>query len=288
MKIQSLSIVVPSSCYNKCKFCVAYMTKNDYTNQIEKNYRFTQLYKNDYKKRLMFARDNGCNTMMITGNGEPLTNRKFLANLGEWNDNLTNPFYWIELQTSGTGLDDEYLRFLRNTVKVNTISLSLSSLLSTKNAKYNQTALDYYVQIPYICKEIKKYDFNLRISLNMLEDFDDMRIEDIFLNAKKLNADQLTFRLMYSSGNNTVQDKFVEEHSASVETINRIGQYIRDNGTALNILPHGMIKYSIHGMSVVLDRDCMSKEVSEDFKYLVLQPDCKLYSAWDDKASLIF
>ena len=133
MQIQSLSIDVPAGCPNSCKFCVAHMHRNAYTNQIEKNHRFTDLYKKDYKKRLLFARDNGCNTMMITGNGEPLMNQKFLADLGEWNDTLPNPFRWIELQTSGVFLDDEYLRFLRNTVGVNTISLSLSDVFSSKN-----------------------------------------------------------------------------------------------------------------------------------------------------------
>lgn len=40
----------------------------------------------------------------------------------------------------------------------------------------------------------------------------------------------------------------------------------------------------------VVDTDCMSKaeQESETYKYLILQPDCKLYSQWDDKASIIF
>lgn len=41
---------------------------------------------------------------------------------------------------------------------------------------------------------------------------------------------------------------------------------------------------------VVIDADCMDKseKLDEDYKYLILQPDCKLYSQWDDKSSLIF
>ena len=115
------------------------MRRDEYPNQIEKNHRFRDLYKKDYKKRLLFARDNGCNTVMLTGNGEPLLNRNFLEMFGEWNDNLPNPFRWIEIQTSGTLLDDEYLRFLRNTVGVNTISLSLSALSTNANANINRT-----------------------------------------------------------------------------------------------------------------------------------------------------
>lgn len=47
------------------------------------------------------------------------------------------------------------------------------------------------------------------------------------------------------------------------------------------------------GMAVVVDDDCMAKGKLPDaekdaYKYLILQPDCKLYSQWDDPASLIF
>ena len=58
MKIQSLSILVPGGCPNKCKFCVADLHKDKTINQIEKNTRFRDLYEKDYMKRLTFARDN--------------------------------------------------------------------------------------------------------------------------------------------------------------------------------------------------------------------------------------
>lgn len=41
-------------------------------------------------------------------------------------------------------------------------------------------------------------------------------------------------------------------------------------------------------MSTVLDEDCMSEEAKESVKYLILRPNCKLYSKWDDKGSLVF
>ena len=56
------------------------------------------------------------------------------------NNQIKNPFIWIELQTSGVTLNDEKLRWLRNKVGVSTISLSLSSIFcSDKNAEYNGT-----------------------------------------------------------------------------------------------------------------------------------------------------
>jgi sulfatase maturation enzyme AslB (radical SAM superfamily) len=291
MKIQSLSVCVPASCLNKCKFCVAHMHKDEYTNQIEGNRRFYDLYRNDYLKRMQFARDNGCNTVILTGDGEPLLNRNFLKDFGLMNKELDSPFRWIELQTSGTLLDDEYLRFLRNHVGVNTISLSLSSIFdSKKNAEYNGTKEGYEVDIDHLCSEIKRYDFNLRLSLNLTDvydgDFDS--ISRIFARAKDLGADQITFRVLYMSDHKTEENDWIAKHSASPQFVANVREYIIKFGRPLEILPFGARRYSVHGISTVLDDDCMSQEVKDAVKYLVLRPNAKLYSRWEDRGSLIF
>lgn len=291
MQIQSLSIDVPAKCTNKCSFCVACMHHEDYTNQIEKNRRFTELYSKDYKKRLMFARDNGCNTIILTGNGEPLLNQTFLEKFSLWNESLPSPFKWIEIQTSGTLLNDEYLRFLRNTVGVNTISLSLSSVFSSKdNAFYNQTIEGYAINIDSLCKEIKRYDFNLRLSLNMTDFYNSVSPGEIFKRASELDADQVTLRILYESDKTIENDqnKWIKEHRCSSRKIQEINEYIKKNGVPLEILPFGAVKYSLASMGVVLDDDCMSMELKETVKYLILRPNAKLYSKWDDKNSLIF
>ena len=49
------------------------------------------------------------------------------------------------------------------------------------------------------------------------------------------------------------------------------------------------ISYSVMGMSTVVDEDCMAKnEEKQSWKYLILRPNCKLYTQWDDKGSLLF
>ena len=293
MIIQSLSIAVPAGCTNNCSFCVAHMHREDYCNQIEKNKRFTELYTKDYKKRLLFARDNGCNTVMLTGNGEPLLNQNFLEKFALWNESLPSPFRWIEIQTSGTLLNDEYLRFLRNTVGANTISLSLSSMFdSKKNAEYNRTKKGLEVDIDKLCAEIKRYDFNLRLSLNMTDVYNEVTPEEIFLRAKQLRADQVTFRKLYTSSENpdTPENKWIKEHKCSDEKFKEIEDYIKKNGKTLEVLPFGAIKYAIFELGVVVDYDCMSTEVKDNgtVKYLVLRENCKLYSRWDEKGSLIF
>lgn len=290
MKIQSLSVVVPSvKCINHCEFCVACMRPEPYLNQLDYNKPFYDLYQKDYIKRLEFARDNGCNTVMLTGNCEPQQNRAFLEMFGTLNNSLDKPFRWIEMQTTGTLLNDQYLRFLRNHVGVSTISVSLASF----NNKINAAICNMVqaVDILALCKDIKRYDFNLRLSINLTKEIesnwpDIKKLMDYCRNT--LGADQVTFRVLYSSGLGTSQDRWIAENGASKEYIEKIHNYIANNGTILGKLDFGAIKYSVHNMSTVLDDDCMSQVAKEEYKYLILRPNCKLYSRWEDPASLIF
>jgi hypothetical protein len=263
------------------------MMEENYKNQMDENLPFYDLYERDYIKRLEFARDNGCNTVMLTGNAEPQQNRAFLQKFGTMNNNLSKPFRWIEMQTTGVLLDRPYLRFLRNAVGVSTISVSMSAMDSYLNCKYNGTNENLRVDIEELCYNIKDYDFNLRLSLNMTDYYNEMSAEGIFNKCKQLNADQVTFRMLYTSGTNSKQDKWIEEHACRKAVTDEVKQYVTGH-EPLEILEYGAVKYSIEEMSVVVDDDCMSKIPKKELKYLVLRPNCKLYSKWDDKGSLVF
>lgn len=287
--IQSLSIVVPAkSCINKCEFCVARMINDNeyYKNQMDENLPFYDLYFKDYIKRLEYARDNGVNTVMLTGNCEPQQNRKFLMNFGLFMMIMEHPFRNIEMQTTGVTLDGNYLRFLRNHVGINTISLSISSFDNIENKTIiNAPEL---IDIPFLASEIKRYDFNLRLSINLNSSFNGYSAEDIFIKAHTLGADQITYRVLYSSKEDTPQNRWINAHPYDPKRLDEIRQYIKDNGHALEVLPFGLTKYSVNGLSTVLDDDCMSTQAKEDVKYLILRPNCKLYSKWDEPASLVF
>lgn len=297
MNIQSLSIVVPNkSCINNCPFCVSKMHCDNYKNQLDENLPFFDLYLNDYLKRLQFARDNGCNTIMLTGTSEPQQNKKFLTWFGMFNRMLKDPFEWIEMQTTGVLLNNNYLRFLRNHVGVNLISLSISDIYNNnRNNDIIGCPNIYKINLEELCESIKKYDFNLRLSINLTNAYDDCGksndvIKSLFNRCKSLGADQVTFRVLYSEDYTTPEGKWVYDNSISNKAIKNIKNYVKMNGKKLGILPYGFIKYDIDEMSVVIDTDCMAKEDQEtdNYKYLILRPDCKLYSSWDSKASLIF
>jgi len=296
MNIQSLSIVVPNKkCINDCAFCVSKMHTEDYKNMMDSNLPFYDLYEKDYIKRLEFARDNGCNTVMLTGNSEPQQNRGFLQRFGTMNNNLPRPFRWIEMQTTGVLIDEPYLRFLRNHVGVSTISISLSSLDDKQNSEYNGTPIGNEVDIEALCQMIKKYDFNLRLSLNLtnyynyIKSFED--IESLFDQLySRFGADQVTFRVLYTSKKLTKQDEWINQNNCDDEVIKRIIKYVKIKGNKLETLSYGAIKYSVKDVSVVIDNDCMAEDTEkiDVYKYLILRENCKLYSKWDDKASLIF
>lgn len=146
------------------------------------------------------------------------------------------------------------------------------------------------VDIRFLCSEIKRYDFNLRLSINLTKEIEEnwQNLDDLFAYCSALGADQITFRVLYSSELDTVQDQWIAKNRASDSYVQRIKEYIQQHGTVLGKLAFGAVKYGIFGMSTVLDDDCMSQTPKDEYKYLILRPNCKLYSRWEDPASLIF
>lgn len=294
MRIQSLSIVVPSNkCVNNCKFCVSNTNNhNKYDNFITGRNLYFDLYYNQYKERMEYARDNGCNSVILTGDCAPTQNYEFLKLFGIINKSLDKPFRNITIQTTGVLLNDDYLYFLRHHVGVTTISLSVSSFIGdVENNIIIQPAQD--IRLKHLVKRIKKYKFTLRLSINLSEYTFPYSLNDnldvIFDMLKdEYLADQLTFRVLYDSGSDLPQDKWVREHSLNDGYVELINDYIKHNGKFLEKLEYGTDRYSVNGMSTVLDDDCMSTDTGRVLKYTILRPDCCLYTKWDDMGSLLF
>lgn len=300
MKIQSLSIVVPNKeCMNKCPFCVARMVNsNIYENRMSINHPYYDINVREYLKRLRFVADNGCQTIILTGTSEPQQNKQFLGTFALLHQMIGSPFTNIEMQTTGFGLDEnrDYLRFLRNFVGVNTVALSISSPISAKNCEILGHPCDEHpvtgkpipkFRIGQLCDNLKDYDFNIRICFNLTSEFDKYTTWELFDWAKAWHANQITFRKLYASDKETPQGKWIEEHSVSAETLERIKEFLA-NQPILGKTLYGATCYDVDGMSVMFDDDCMGKNPESDVrKYLILRPNCKLYSQWDSKASLV-
>ncbi len=113
-------------------------------------------------------------------------------------------------------------------------------------------------------------------------------IERIFLQSKQLGADQVTFRKFYSDGDNE-QSRWIKKNSVKDKFFEFLHQYVKAEGRLIGTLPYGYNQYSVNGISVVIDEDCMNeaKAEKEASKYFVIRPDCKLYDGWN-KEDIIF
>ena len=280
MEIQSASIVVPTHncCVNKCKFCVSRTHCNLYEDKISKTDEFLS-FKNvhdilpfkslafrDYQKRLQFARDNGCNVALLTGTGEPPQNIPFIDFFMAINSTLNTPFENIEIQTTGVLLTDDILRHFRE-IGITTIAFSISNIFDNKR---NLELMDCNPKLAFDVYEIialvKKYDFNLRLSHNLVSDYDNYTVEQVLQKSKELGADQVTFRKLYKSNNNNEIDKWIEDNACK-HFYEDVVDYIKKSGLKhIGILPFGAKIYDIDEMSIVIDDDCMSEIQKDTFK----------------------
>jgi MoaA/NifB/PqqE/SkfB family radical SAM enzyme len=294
MIIQTMSIVVPTKnrCVNDCKFCVSKTHTNDYEDRFkDKESAEYLLYKSDIRRRFDYAKLHNVDTIILTGTGEALQNVPFLLMMDSILKEMDNPFPRIELQTSGVMLTDTNLHILRQ-IGVSTISLSVSDVFDDES---NLDIIGVHPKLQFkldeICKKIKDFGFNLRLSLNMTSVYNHIKEPVVFFNRfKELGANQITFREMYYSENDTEEDKWIKDHLVMPSLLTSIKHHIQTNGKAQYILPFGATVYSIYKMSTVVDDDCMDdkSEVDDILKYLILREDGKLYTDWGDEGSLIF
>lgn len=294
MNIQSLSVCVPAKrCINDCKFCCSKMHTADYEDYFTDVNQYAS-YASDMRKRLQYARENGCNTCMLTGNNEPQQNRDFLRVFSEINRTLPSPFLNIEMQTSGAFIDASFLDFFKQSVGITTIAISVACLDDdAMNREMIQTR-DENLNLSQLCAEIKKRNINLRICLNMNDNIlvhHPHTPESVIELCTALGADQITFRALWAPEAVSEQGRWIAEHvTADTHSfIDALKADILAKGRYLNTLEYGSDRYDYFGFSVIVDEDSMSQGVNKtSVKYLILRPNGHLYSKWDSKASLVF
>lgn len=290
MKIQSLSIAVPTNddCCCHCPFCISRTHAYDYTNFMDENSADYHVHLNQYLKSLQHAKDNGCTNVILTGTGEPQQNKNFLTMFGMMMK-LT-PFSDIALQTTGVYLNGLAMEFLRDHVGVSTISLSIATLEKYKHFKLISAPLTEELDIEHLSLLVKSFYMKLRLSINLTKSIEnqypdyDILLEDC---RKIYSADQITFRVLKGTGDSP-QAQWVKENKASNRYVQELGEFLSDYGRPLPSLDYGATPLAINDMSVVLDDDCQDERIGDDIRYLILRPDCHLYSKWDDRGSIVF
>jgi hypothetical protein len=211
---------------------------------------------------------------------------------------MDHPFPNMEIQTTGVMLlnkaklsEDLYYNIeLLKRLRVNTVSLSISDLFSDKNNSSIigiPTKLQF--ELPELINFLKKHNFNIRLSLNMLNNLDDKSPESIFNYAKRIGADQISFKKMYYNEDSQYkQNDWIRDNKCKEKTLNDIKEYVKNHGRHMYTLEFGAKVYSVNGLSTVVVDDCMAVNNSDIPRYIILRENGKLYCHWDDEGSLIF
>ena len=288
MNIQSLSVMVPCGghCMNNCKFCVSRMRDDEsiFGKEIISATNILQ----SYTERIQYVRDAGCDNMIITGTTEPQQNMPFIDKLLHINWQLPKPFYNIAIQTTGANIVARDIENL-SAWGISTLALSVASFNMERNWDIIQTPeAARKLSIEQLIGVAKANNMNVRVCLNLTDEFNPYSPKYIFQWANERNVDQLTFRKIYRSGRNTEQDNWIIQHNYSNESYTKIIKFIKEMGTPIRILPFGATLYDCMDIGVVVDEDCMSKKNLEDMRYAILRPNNHLYSSWDLKGSLIY
>jgi hypothetical protein len=236
---------------------------------------------------MQFARDAGCDSMILTGVTEPQQNFDFIYNLLKLNKTLRTPFYNITLQTCGTMIDSSEFP-LMSLEGITTLALSISSFDDQRNWDIIQAPAKVRTcKLRELIWAAKESGMNVRACVNLTDEFNDYTSKDFFNWAIATNVDQLTFRKIYAEGN-TPQAQWVRAHQFDPDKWSAIKNYVKYEGTPIRLLPFGAILYDVSGIGVVVDDDCMAKKNIEEVRYYVLRANNKLYSLWDAKGSLVY
>jgi hypothetical protein len=228
---------------------------------------------------------------MITSTGEVFKNPTYVNTILYCNSVLKSPFKWIELQTSGYGLSEHFVKS-GLAKEVSWVSLSM---IDPVNLKANQHAMGLTFKMEDVFSLLKEHDINMRLSLNLTDIYSEFKYADWKNLLKKIfekGFKQVTFRILYSDSSDKEQSNWIKKHGLgeNTEAIVALQEYIRQEGYLLGKLPFGVAKYSIEGMCTIIDDDCMAQSVKDidTYKSLILRQDGHLYTSWADNASLLF
>ena len=258
---------------NDCGFCVYRQHATKFKTEWKSDH---ERWRKEVEKRLMYAGDR-VEAVMITSHGEPTLNMTYIQDILNILRMITPWLSHVELQTSGVGLTEEKLDLLYE-LGVRVISLSVPALDLEKIVEIMRVPEKYDYNPISLSELIRSKGFTLRLSIAMTDWFDEYSFDDIITQLKSIwNPDQISFK------------KIIGAHDMASRRYDELAEEFRTRGYArLELLPLGVWKYDAHGMGIVWNDDCMVSEDQEKPRYLILQPDGRLYTRWDTKASVIF
>lgn len=267
--ITSLQINVPlKECVNNCKSCIAKIHNTQNKIKMISN---VIIDKEKYLNNLKMVRNKCDNAILTSDFGEPIQNVKFIKQFGELNKKLDNPFK-TEIQTTGVLLNDENISILKD-INLNIVSLSIFDIFDNEN---NLEIINVNKKLRYnfidICKKIKDNGFTLRLSINLIKEYEKYSMKKLFDIIEKINPDQLTFKMLWCNSDNNPINNWIKFNKSDISVLSDISNYILNN----NGKKIGRNKYNYNGISIFLVEDCMVGN------YLIIRNDGELYNSWLD------
>jgi hypothetical protein len=266
-KISSLQINVPlKGCVNNCKSCIA---KIHNTQDKIKMLNNIIIDENKYFENLKLVRRK-CDTAVLTSDhGEPIQNINFIKQFGKLNKLLDNPFK-IEIQTTGVLLNDNNISLLKD-IGLNVVSLSVFDIFDNIN---NLNIIDVKKNLRYdilnVCKKIKDNGFILRLSINLIKEYEKYSMEKLFDIINEIKPDQLTFKILWCNDDDNPINQWIKINKANETVLSKISNYIiNNNGEKIN-----NNKYIYNNISIFLVENCMIGN------YLIIRNDGELYNSW--------
>jgi hypothetical protein len=258
---------------NDCGFCVYRQHAAKFRTEWKSNH---ERWHREIKRRIMYAADR-VEAVMITSHGEPTLNMTYIEDVLDILNRITPWLAHVEIQTSGVGLIEEKLDNLHG-LGVRVISLSIPALDKDEILEIMRVPSKYDYDPIRLSELIRSKGFILRLSIAMTSWFDEFTLDEIMSQLEAVwKPDEVSFKKIFGANDMASRkyDEFAEE--------------FRQRGyTRLEILPLGVWKHAAYGIGVVWNDDCMVSKEQENPRYLILQPDGRLYTRWDTKASVIF
>ncbi|MHA2312250.1 MAG: radical SAM protein [Candidatus Thorarchaeota archaeon] len=258
---------------NNCGFCVYRQHTTKFKTEWRSDY---ERWRREIQRRLRYSADR-VEAVMITSHGEPTLNMTYIEEIMAILNIIAPWLTHVEIQTSGVGLTEEKLDHLYE-LGVRVISLSIPALNKDKIIEIMKVPKKYNYDPIKLTELIRTKRFTLRLSIAMTDWFDAFTLDEIMSQLEFIwKPDQISFKKLIGADSMASRkyDEFAEEFRSR-------------NYTKLEMLPLGVWKYDAHGIGVVWNDDCMVSEEQKEPRYLILQPDGKLYTRWDTKASVIF
>ena len=283
MKIQTISFCTgDGECPNHCPYCVARATGKEGLDNMPESICIHKV-----RKILNLAELSGVSTALITSKGETLHGKgnkhaaQYIRAIKEYSK---IPF--IEVQTSGTGLDADTIRNL-GSADVTTLAISCVSDSLDRNRKI----FGHQYQDPFeLAKVAHDSGMMVRLCCTMVNLYMESResVAHMIQSCKMAGIEQLSF--VPATAPDNVEDshpvkKWVKKNGLSKKIVAELYNYVRKTGTKLMTLMHGGEVYDIDGVSVCI-RYCLTEDPETNvLRQVIVYPNGEARYSWTSKAA---